>query len=1440
MTSSASAPTAADAPSASDERARREALRRYDILDTTPEEAFDRIVTLAAHLFDVPTALISFPAGDRPWLKACVGFDADATDLEASFCTHTLKGDGVVVVEDAAQDPRFADHALVGGDNGIRFYAGAPITTSDGHAIGTLCVLDTEVRSPSDATCAQLGTLAAMVMDELELRREAARRARIEGQIGRIVEHAQPIVFMTDPEGTLVLAEGRDLEALGLAPGDAVGRSVYAMFGDAPCVREDVRRALSGEPVESTVDADGHTFDIWYAPYHDASGAVAGCIGMALDITERRAAQDALQKNQALLRQTQQLAKVGGWAYNADTESLFWTDEVYRILELPEGAEIDPETAISFYAPEARDTVRTAVRRALATGAPFDLELPLHLGNDARKWVRAISDVQQKNGEVVQLTGAVQDITDRKEAEREREKTNQRLRLALEAADAGTFEFDVAADRNDWDARTCEIFGLDDETPPLSTRAFFELVHPDDRDALANTFRHALAGENRYDVSYRIQRPDGEVRHVQSSGIVERDSRGEPTRVIGLTRDVTNQKRSEGALRRSRERWQRLVNAHRDPILITADGLIRYINPAGAHLFGADVPKDLLGNSVLDFLVDAQARKMMRRRQERLKRGEPTAPLEYDILRLDGERRTIEVYSMPIEYEGEAAAQTVAHDITERKRDERALRESKAALEEERQRLDMALTGGTLGLWDLDFTTGRNLVDERWAEMLGYALDEIEPTLEFFESLVHPDDRHKPYDALERHTRGETDVMSVDIRMRAKGGAWRWIRDKGKVMEWTDDGEPKRAVGTHQDITEEREQQEALRRSRQKYKSLFDASNDAIFIHTLGGEILDANVQAKVLFDYYDRDALLGQDVANLVAPDANALHRSLDLLREEEMSSIHVEEEFVRSDGSTFWGEISATRFEVDDETVVQSMLRDVTERKAAEEALRESEARFRAVFEGAAPGIAILDRERHLLDVNPSLERILERDADGLRGEPLDAFVHSSDLGADRAAFNALVQRERRSYQTEQRYLTPDSSAVWVQLSMSRLPLHDASSDEALRLVAFVVDVTERKQLEAQLRRAQKMETVGTLAGGIAHDFNNILHAAMVYIKMACDDLPEDSSSHTLLTHAQQGLSRSEELVDKLLTFSRQEGKTVEERVDLSDVVRETMDLIAPSLSDALSLRTDLEANCIVQGDPGQLHQVAVNLMTNAVQAMEAHDGRTSCVLDVDVRRTDIDDDLADRYLTLDPGRYVCLSISDTGPGMDADTKERIFEPFFTTKEVGKGTGLGLSVVHGIVQAHDGEITVFTEPGKGSTFNVYIPCANDEAAPSDAPDAASSGHILFVDDDAQVIELEAIRLRRLGYKVTTRQSSRAALDALSATPHAYDLVLTDYAMPEMTGLDLATSVRENGLDLPIVLMSGFSAQVSEADVKAAGVQHFLRKPVGSGELKTALQDFL
>jgi len=399
---------------------------------------------------------------------------------------------------------------------------------------------------------------------------------------------------------------------------------------------------------------------------------------------------------------------------------------------------------------------------------------------------------------------------------------------------------------------------------------------------------------------------------------------------------------------------------------------------------------------------------------------------------------------------------------------------------------------------------------------------------------------------------------------------------------------------------------------------------------------------------------------------------------------------------------------------------------------------------------------------------------------------------------------------------------------------PVRDKAGKNYGRIWSFR-DITERRKLEAQFRQAQKMESIGMLAGGIAHDFNNILSAILgnlYLVKMEAENHPELSEHVDNLFQATQ---RATDLVNQILTFSRQ-NKQEREPLRLNRVVQEALKLLRSSVPTTIRIQPDLKETPTVLANPTAIHQVVMNLGTNAWHAMREKPG----TLKVEMGVMEVDPDFAGTHPGLHPGRYVRLSMSDTGHGMDAATIERIYEPFFTTKSVGDGTGLGLAVVLGIMQNHDGIINVYSEPGAGTTFHLYFPVFETETAPVEpvsGPIPRGQGeHILFVDDEEALARVGTRMLERLGYKVTTKTNAGEAVAAVRDQPDMYDLVITDLTMPGMDGLKLGGQLQQIRPDLPIILTTGYSGAMTEDSTRELGFRELLAKPTTARALGEAV----
>jgi PAS domain S-box-containing protein len=445
-----------------------------------------------------------------------------------------------------------------------------------------------------------------------------------------------------------------------------------------------------------------------------------------------------------------------------------------------------------------------------------------------------------------------------------------------------------------------------------------------------------------------------------------------------------------------------------------------------------------------------------------------------------------------------------------------------------------------------------------------------------------------------------------------------------------------------------------------------------------------------------------------------------------------------------------------------------------------------------------------------------------------------------------NREVFKKKKQIHTEQ----------WVKngkgeerlLSITKTPKIDDNGN-AEYLICAAEDITERKRAEeeksklaAQLQQAQKMEAIGTLAAGIAHDFNNILSAIIGYTELASDNIAggTNADAKANLEEVLKACRRARDLVRLILAFSRQRKKEpVPLQIHL--IVKEALKLVRSFVPTTIEIRQSITTFGRVMADPTQMHQVIMNLCTNAYQAMQEDGG----ILEVNLSEIDIDLQFASHHPGLNPGPYIRLTVGDTGCGMDKSVIDRVFDPYFTTKEMGdEGTGLGLSVVHGIVKEHGGAITVYSEPGEGTIFNVYLPRTEqvEETAKGEAEKPLPTGHehILFIDDDPAIADLTKQMLERLGYEVVTRTSGIEALELFRAKPDDFDLVITDMTMPNMTGDTLGKELMRIRPDIPVILFTGYSERISEEKARAIGIREFAMKPLAMWQLADIIRKVL
>ena len=1036
----------------------------------------------------------------------------------------------------------------------------------------------------------------------------------------------------------------------------------------------------------------------------------------------------------------------------------------------------------------------------------------VHCRGDGSTFPVEVSSRGETIGGVRTLISVVRDITERKRAEDERRLSEQRFRKIFEESPIGIAFLNEQREIFRTNQSYRDFLGYSEDE--IIERGPVGLLHPDDWAASVELSMKLRAGEiPQFHMEQRYVRKDGTIVWADTHITVVRDRDGRLMHTMGWVQDITERKQAEIALRESEELYRTLVSLSPDAISVAdLNGLLTFTSPKALQMFGYSPDDEILGRSILSWVALEEREKASANIRHILTEG-TIIDSEYTMLKKDGTRFIGEVNAAVIHsHDGSPMRMiVVTRDVTERKRAEEALRLSEG-------RLRSAMEATRQGWFDLNVQTGEVNVSPEYARIIGYEPEKFQTCLKNWIEAIHPEDRKAVLNAF-RECLETTDTRTMEYRRQTKTGNWRWIRSTGKIVGFDPENKPLRMTGTHADITEQKLAESALRESEELHRTILKTAMDGFWVVDLQGRLQEVNATYCRMSGYSEAELLtMGLPDLNVgeTADEIAAHAQKIVAQGEDRFETLHR-----RKDGSIMDVEVSAQYGATEGGRLI-SFVRDITERKRAEVALEESEAKFRSYIESAPLAILVADRQGRVMDFNPAALELLGYNDAILRGMNVLDLHRAEDHDEIRGDLATLL--DVGHVEIERRMKKSNGQLIWVSLRA-------VTTSNQLTL-GYCQDISERKRMEedrshaeAQLRQAQKMESVGRLAGGVAHDFNNMLGIILGHAEMALDYITPDQPLFADLQEIRKAAERSADLTRQLLAFARKQ-IVAPKVLDLNETVDGMLKLLRRLIGEDIDLAWMPGAGAWpVKVDPSQIDQIMANLCVNARDAI-AGVGK----LTIETTNTVFYKTCCAEHVGFVKGEFVMLAVSDNGCGMNKEVLNNIFDPFFTTKELGRGTGLGLSTVYGIVNQNNGFINVYSEPGQGTTFKIYLPRAEEQTTEKPPvnlkKNLRGNETVLLVEDEEPLLVLGKAILQRHGYEVLATKSPTEALGLAQSHPGPIHLLLTDVVMPEMNGKDLRDKLAELKSGVRSIFMSGYTANViAHHGILDVGVD-FLQKP--------------
>ena len=1334
--------------------------------------------------------------------------------------------------------------------------------------------------------------------------------AALEQRYRQLVENARDIVYSHDLAGNFTSLNKAAERVTGFSNTEALQLNLTQVV--APKYLEQAQQLIRcrlAEELPAAVELeivakDGNLVPLEVCPrLIQENGKVLGIEGIARDITERKRAEQALRESKAYLSAIIESEPECVKVVDMDGTLLEMNQAGLLMIEAECAEAVIGHCVYSLITPEYRDQF-IAFNQRVCQGQRGSLAFEIIGLRGTRRWMEthAVPMPNHANGKLVHLA-VTRDCTERKRVEEALRKSEAMFNLISTNVSDLIAVVDATGKRLYNSPSYGKILG---DSAKLAGTNSFEQIHPEDRERVKRVFLETIRTEVGQRIEYRFLLPDGSVRHIESQGNFVRGDAGEPGKVVVISRDITERKRADEALKASEQLNRRILESVPGGIVhVDRDGAILRANGVAQQVLGIK-PDELANLRIADIerrLIHENGRELDPQDfpiSKCLCTGAPQTPITLGVHRFDqgtswaiftalplGDSRTqTDLAARGREGEGQmlcpASAVMTFVDITERKRAEEALRQS-------HERFELIGQGANDGFWDWNIETNEIYFSPRYKSMLGYAEDEIKNRFEEWERLMHPEDREQAKRMIKAYFDRQVTNYEFEHRLLHKDGTYRWILARGIVLRRAN-GQPYRMAGAHIDLTERKRAEDALRETESLYHRAIAAADSVAYrrdyrndsFSFIGPEInqmtgYSAQEMTPKLWESLVQETIMRGEAAGMLPEEA--IRRT----RAGEFMSWRDDCRITTRSGQDRW--IADTSLEILDpqgEPIGSiGILQDITERKRAEEALRKSEELFSKAFRASPIPISISTEQGRYLDVNDSFLRLLGFSRDEVIGHSsleLGIWEHPEDrtcvmqkLREKRSVREIEIKLRTKSGQFRNVHASFDFIELGSESGRTNDPFSPLTHPEGHTILSILHDVTERQNLEAQLRQSQKMESVGQLAGGIAHDFNNILTIIQGHVSLLLDGGRLEPVLRNSANQISQASDRAANLTRQLLAFGRRQFLQPT-NLDLSEVVAKMSQMLQRVLGDDVVLlvndpsfshfhpaqpQTSLgegegreggagdtltaQETPMIRADAGMIDQILLNLAVNSRDAMP-RGGRLTISTEV----VAIDEDYVRQNPDAATGDFVCLSFNDSGCGIAPEHLPHLFEPFFTTKDVGKGTGLGLATVYGIVKQHQGWIKVASELGRGTTFQIFLPKSSVApekivTLPSDVPVRGGAETILVVEDEATVRKLVLKFLDRLGYKPLEARSGVAALKVWQQHQNDIDLLLTDMVMPDgMSGRELAENLRGEKPHLKVVYTSGYSAETVGKNSGLREGLNFLQKPYHPRKLAQIIRDSL